>query len=187
MREHTTGDAGTCTWVRAHAGALRRSGHVGYVYQFNIEDEVGFGWDAGMVRTVVGDGSDSVGELPGNKEAALATDLHAAKALIEAGNEASHALGEWHGLGRPDLGLAVFAEHGLAVLVFLGLAGMVEGGVELDAVGGTVAGVIDLEQLAGFGVGAGADFDVLITQGEGGFDEASDRGDAGRQLDAGGR
>jgi hypothetical protein len=139
-----------------------------------------------MVGSVVRDGADSISELPGNKEPTLATDLHTAKALIEAGNEASHALREWHGLRRPHFGLAVLAEHGFAVLVLFGLARMVKGGVELDSIGSAVAGVIDLKQLAGLGAGAGTDLDVLITEGEGGLDDASDRGNTGRQLDAGG-
>ena len=141
-----------------------------------------------MVRTAVGDGADSVGELPGDEEATLATDLHAGKALVEAGDEAAHALRKLHGLRRPYFGFAIFAEDGFAVLVFLRLAGMVVRGVELDAVGGAVSGVLNLVQLAGLGIGAGAEFDVLITQGEGGFDKPSGWGYAGRQLDAcGGR
>jgi len=119
--------AWTRAWRPTHAGALRRCGHFGNVDQFNIEDEVGFCGDPGMVGAVVGDGADSIGELPGDEEAALATDLHSGKALIEAGNEASHALGECHGLRRPHFGFAIFAEHGFAVFVFLGLAGMVVG------------------------------------------------------------
>jgi hypothetical protein len=39
-----------------------------------------------MVGSMVGDGAHSVGELPGNEEAALAANLHAAKALVEAGD-----------------------------------------------------------------------------------------------------
>jgi len=187
MRLNSAGDAGTPAWCSAHAGALRRCGHFRYIDQFNIEDEIGFCRDSGMVRTAVGDGADSVGELPGDEEATLATDLHAAKTLIKTGDEAAHALRKLHGLRRPYFWFAIFAEDGFAVLVFLGLAGMVVRGVELDAVGGAVAGVLNLVQLAGLGIGAGSEFDVLVTQGEGGFDDAADRGHAGRQLDAGGR
>ena len=189
MRGDAAGDAWTPTLgcAHSHAGVSGLCGHVGHINQFDVEDEIGFCGDAGMVGSVVGDGSNSIGELPGNKEAALAADLHTAKALVEAGNEASHALREWHGLRRAHFGLSVVAEHGLAVLVLLGLSGMVEGGVELDAVGGAVAGVIHLEKLARLGVCAGADFDVLITECEGGFDDASHGGNTGRQLDAGGR
>ena len=185
MRDNAAGSAGTTAGTCAHAGAGGRSRHVGYVNQFDIEDQVGFCGDAGMVGTVVGDGAHSVGELPGNEEAALATDLHSGKALIEAGDEAPHALGKCHGLRGTQFGLAVFAEDGFAVLVFLGLAGMVKGGVELDAVGGAVSGVVDLIHFAGLGVGAGADLDVLIAQGEGRFYDSTHRRNAGRELDAG--
>jgi hypothetical protein len=186
MRGHAAGGAGTSTWNSAHAGASGGGGHVGYVNQFDVEDEVGFRRDPGMFGTVVGDGAHSVGELPGDEEAALATNLHAAEALIEAGNEAPHALGKCHGLRFPQFGFAVVAEHWFAVLVLFGLAGMVEGGVELDTVGGAVASVMDLVHFAGLGIGAGSDFDVLIPQGEGCFDDATCRGNAGGQLDAGG-
>ena len=139
-----------------------------------------------MVGAVVGNGAHSVGELPGNEETALATNLHAAKALVEAGNEAPHTLGKGHGLRGTHFGLAVFAEDRFAVFVLLGLTGMVEGGVELDAVGGAVSGVMNLVHFAWLGVGAGADLDVLITQGECALDDATSRGYAGRKLDAGG-
>lgn len=91
MRRYAAGGTGPSTW---HARALRRSGHLSYVNQFDIEDEIGFCGNPGMLGSVVGDDADSVSELPGNEDAALATDLHAGKALVEAGNKASHALGK---------------------------------------------------------------------------------------------
>jgi hypothetical protein len=108
----------------------------------------------------------AVGQLPGDKQAALAADLHAPKSLVEAGNQAAHSLRKRHRLHIAHLGLAVGSHHRLAVFILLRLA-MIVRRVELvtivgAAVAAQVAGVKHLEQLAGLGIGAGPDLVVLI-------------------------
>ena len=98
--------------MRRHHGAGCR--HVGDFDQFHIEDEIGLGGDAGMVGTV-GNVAGSVSELPGNEDAALATDSHAGKTVVEAGNDAADALRERHGLGIAHLRLAIGAKFGFAI------------------------------------------------------------------------
>lgn len=127
----------------------------------------------------------AIGQLPGDEQAAPAADLHAGESLVEAGNQAAHALGKGHGLRIALLGLAVVAEHRLAVLVFEWLSGVVVGGVELVPVSGQPASVMNLVHLVGLGLGAGADFEVLVAQGKGCLDDAFHHGHSGRQLDAG--
>ena len=70
------------------------------------------------------------------------------------------------GLRIAHLGFAVVAQDRLAILVSDGRPGVIVGGVELDAIGGTVAGVVDLQQLACLGYCARAHLDVLVTQGD---------------------
>ena len=89
----------------------------------------------------------SISQLIGDEDAALAAYLHAGKSLVKAGDHATHADGEAHGLRRVQLGLAIVAQDRFAVLILERLA-MVFGGVELDTVGGAVAGVDDLAELA---------------------------------------
>jgi len=118
-----------------------------------------------VVRSAVRDAPGSIRQFPGDKDAALAADLHAGKALVKARNGAADTLMKRKGLRIAHLGFAVVTQDRFAILVSDGLSGMVVRGVELDAVDGTVAGVMDLEQLARLGHCAGADLDFLITQG----------------------
>jgi ABC-type cobalamin transport system ATPase subunit len=69
-----------------------------------------------MVRTVR-HGACSVSELPGNEDAALASNLHAGEAVVEAGDDTAHTLRKRHRLWIAHLGFAVGAKLGLAVLV----------------------------------------------------------------------
>jgi hypothetical protein len=140
-------------------------GHIGHVHQFDIEDQVGFCGNSRMVRATVGHRARSIGHLPGDEDAALAADFHAGKSLVKADNRAANALRKRHRLGRTLLGLAVVPEDRLAVLVQNRWAGMEGCGVEDDSIGGPVAGVENLVQLAGLSHSAGADLDLLVTQG----------------------
>ena len=121
----------------------------------------------------------SVGQFPGDKQAALAADLHAFESLIPSGNKPAHALGKAEGLG--------FAEDWLAVGVFLRLAvfvhdgsAVVEGGVELAAVRDQPACVVHFVQLVGLCLGAGTDLDVFVAEGEGWFHDCLHGWNAGR-------
>lgn len=110
--------------------------------------------------------SFAVGKLPGDEEAALATDVHACEAGVPAGYDAVEARGE--GKRRPR---------------------MIIRGVEFGAVG-EPAGVFDgvLHDLrvggrgaedGGYGEGAGADLDVYVLEGIEGFGKADDLGNVG--------
>ena len=182
---------GTRALRSAHTRVIWRGRHLGDFHQLDIEDQVGFRGNSRMrraacfIRGAIGDHTRSIGELPRNEQAALAANLHSAKSLIEARNEAAHALGKRHGLRFSQLGFAILAEHRLAVFVFLWLAGVIERGVEFDAVCGAIAGVIHLIQLAGLGVGASADLDVLVFQRERALHHAPDWRYSGRQRDGG--
>lgn len=138
----------------------------------------------GSIRA--GAAARAIGELPGDEEAALSADFHAVKALVEAGNQASHALGKAEGLWRAEFGLSIGAEFGLAVFVEDGGAGVVIRGVELVAVGGQPTGVLHLVELVGGGFSAGSELDVLIAKGEGRLHDSAGWRDAGRKLDGGG-
>ena len=151
------GRHGTASW----AWALRRCREVSNFDKFDVKDQIGLGRDSRMGGVGAGTAFGSISELPGNEQATLAADLHTVKTLVEAGDEASHALRKCHGLRVAKLGLAVCAQYWLAVLVLFRLTGMVIGGVELVAVVGAavvaeVAGVLHLVHLVGLGVCARA-------------------------------
>jgi hypothetical protein len=95
-----------------------RCGHIGHVHEFHVEDQVGFRGNSRMAWTMLWNVARSIGHLPGDKQAALATDLHADKALVKARNRATSALSKWHGLRIAQFRFAVVAQHRLAVLVF---------------------------------------------------------------------
>lgn len=86
-----------------------------------------------------GHSAQTVAELPGNENAALATDVHAFKSLIEAGDGAALALNKLNGLAGFLLGLAVCVEFGLAVFANHRRFGVVVRGIKLGSIGGQVA------------------------------------------------
>ena len=131
--------------MRRHDGALRRSRHISHVHKFDIEDEIGLGGNAGVVRAI-GNGAGSVGKLPGNEDAAFAADVHAFDGVVEAGDEAAHPLRKDKGRGIAQDGLAIGAGLGFAVLHHRLL--VVFPGIEFDAVRGAPAGVLDVPELA---------------------------------------
>src|ERR1019366_5089798 len=75
-----------------HAGAARLRGHVRYFHKLDIEDEVGLGGDPRVRGVWPWTSRRSVRQLPGNKQAAFAADLHAVEALVPAGNDAAKTL-----------------------------------------------------------------------------------------------
>ncbi len=102
--------AASVSGLAASAGAGGAGGSGGVsdmAYEFDVEDEVGFGRDAGRAAEF------AVGELVGDEEAALAADVHALKSGVPADDDAVGAVGEGDGFA----------------------AGVVVGGVELGAVG----------------------------------------------------
>jgi hypothetical protein len=125
----------------------------------------------------------AIGELPGDEETALAADLHAVEALIEAGNEAAHALGKCEGLRIAMFGLSIGIHDGFAVFVEDWCAWVVVGRIELVAVGSEPAGVLHLVHFVRLGDSASAELDVLVAEGEGRLYESSGRRDAGGKLD----
>jgi len=159
---------------------LRRLGHFGYVHQLDIEDQVRFGRDTGVVRRVARNVARSVGKLPGNEEPALAANLHSGKSLVKAGDQAAIALREGQGLHvhlRLSIGphhrFAVFARHrGLAVGVR----------IELLACRRKVSRVVHVVHHVGLSLGSSADLDVFKAQRKVGFDDAASLGNRRRQL-----
>ncbi len=127
-------------WARsaAHGGRLFVGHLVALGDELNVEDELGLGGDDGRAAGF------AVGELVGDEETALATDVHAFEAGVPAFDDAVLAVGEGDGLAAVD------------------------GGVKLGAVG-EIAGVVDGVVLAGLGEGAGADYGVDVDEGVGGL------------------
>src|SRR6266851_1040724 len=72
-------------------GGLGLGWGVGYVDQFDVEDEVGFCGDDGWAARL------TIGELVGDEEAALASDVHAVEASVPAGDDLAGAVGEGDG------------------------------------------------------------------------------------------
>ncbi len=136
-----------------------------------------------MVGVARRDSANTVGKLPGNKQASLATHLHPLKALIPARNETPKPLREGEGLCIAKDWLSVRVLLRLAILVHHRHA-MVEGGVEFPAVGGKPAGVVHLVHLVGLSFRAGSNLDVLVAKGESWLCHGLDHGNAGGQLDA---
>ena len=166
---------------RRNRTRLRRR-HVGHGDELHVEDKVGLGGDAGTAG-MVGNGMHSIGQLPGNEDAAFTTDPHAGKSVVEAGNDGADALGKRRGLGF-QLGFAVGAEFRLAVLAHDGLRVFVPR-IELDAVGCAPAGVLEVPDLSGCALGAGANLDFFVVHHDRTRPDGTvrDHGHAGRQLD----
>jgi hypothetical protein len=106
----------------AHARVVWRRWHIGYIDQLDIEDQIGFRGNPRVIRVAVWNRVRSISQFKGNEKTALAPDLHAFKALIEARKRAAtpgpaHALRKLVGLWIAKLGLSVVAQHRLAVLV----------------------------------------------------------------------
>ncbi len=117
-----------------------------------------------MLRTMIWNVARSVGELPGDEDAAFAADLHADKALVKPWNGATNTLMKWEGLRIAELGFTIIAQHWLSVLVLHRRPRMVARGVKLDAIGSPVAGVEDLVLLVRLGQSTCADLDILVAQ-----------------------
>ena len=167
--------------------------HLRHVHEFHVEDEVGFGGNAREARNprcrrrtrrLV---AQPVGQLPGNEDAALASNPHAGEPGVEAGNHTAKALWQRRGLGF-HLGFAVGVHDGLAVGAPDGLL-VIFPRVELHTVGRAPSGVLEMPELSGFAHSAFADHEVFVVHHEGdGLDGAvRHRLDAWRELDPGRR
>ena len=75
----------------AHAGVVGRLGKIGYIHQLNVKNEIRLGRNPRMGGIGAGMALGSVGQLPGDKQPALAANFHAVKAIVEAGNQAAEA------------------------------------------------------------------------------------------------
>lgn len=133
----------------------RRS--VGEVDELDVEDQIGLGRDGAFAAIF------SVGELVRDVEATLAADAHAGEASVPAGDDAVGTVSEGDGF----------------------LAGVIEGGVELGAVG-EPTGVLDGVELVRRGEGAGAADDIDIAEGVEGLGSGGDGRNAGRVVGFGG-
>ena len=127
--------------------------------------------------------SGAVCQLPGDKETALAANLHAVEALVEAWNEAAHTLRKCEGLGIAVFGLSIGVHDGFAVFVEDRGARVVVGRIELVAVGREPPGVLHLVHFVRLGDCAGAELDVLVAEGEGGLHDSPGGRNAGGKLD----
>jgi hypothetical protein len=126
---------------------------------------------------------DTVCKLPGDKEATLAADFHTFEALVPPRNESAHALrkAEWLWVAQDRLAVGVL----LRLTVFVhDRSAVIEGGIELAAVGDQPAGVCDFIELIGLGLSAGADLDVFVAECEGRLHHSFHNRDAGRKFDA---
>jgi hypothetical protein len=82
----------------AHWWAGLHGRHLAHLDQINVEDQVGFSGNSRMIRAMVRDRARSIGQLPGDEDAALAANLHAGKALVKAWNRSAYALRKGHRL-----------------------------------------------------------------------------------------
>jgi hypothetical protein len=123
---------------------------VGHAYEFDIEDEVGFGGNDR--RTPI----SPVGELIGYEETAFAADVHAFESCVPADNDFLNSVGKGDGFS----------------------AGMVVGGVKLGAIG-EPAGVADGVPLLRLREGAFADDSVDVFQRVESFGDSRDSWDFG--------
>ena len=149
--------------------------HVGYVQELDVKDEIGFGRNYGRPSRF------SISQLVGDEEAAFAAYFHACEALIPSRNDAAPALRklDWLGMWLAHDWLSVRTHDHFAVFIALGRATLV-GGVELFAVRGQPAGVVDFVELARLGKGSSAELDILVTEREGDSEHAAGRWNAGR-------
>ena len=139
----------------------------------------------GSIRT--GTAFCAVCELPGNEDAALAADLHAINAQVQAGHgPTARALEEAEGLGGRLFWLSVRPHHRLEVFIVYRAWRVIVGRVEFAAVRGKPNGVMKRVDLVGFGDCARAELHVLILQREGGLEDSSGGWNAGWEFDAGG-
>ncbi len=91
--------------------------------QFDVEDQVGFGWNRSPP-------SGAVSELPRNEKPALAADVHSVEAFVPAGNHAVRALNEVDRRAAVDGGVefgAVMQPSGVMDLVLPAGLGQVAG------------------------------------------------------------
>ncbi len=132
---HSTGACAHRTLRR-----LRTHWRLSYIEELNIKDKVRLGWNTRM-RLGIGAGhsAQTITKLPGNKNAALASDVHSLKTLIEAGDGATLTLYELNGLARFFLGLAICVELGLAVFPNHRSLRVVVRGIKLGSIGGQIA------------------------------------------------
>src|ERR1039458_4129894 len=154
-----------------------------YIHQLDVKDQVSLGRNPRMRRVRTRTSACTVCQLPGDENAALAANLHAFKSLVPAWNYATKALREADGLRIALLRLSIGIQHRLAVLVQLRSARMVVGAAKLAPIDGQPTDIEDLVHLVGLGIGARADLDVLVAQGEGSLHYAFGRRNAVGQLD----
>lgn len=157
--------------VNAHAWTRLRRGQILDADKFDIKDQISLRRDDRVSGVGTRPSAIAVGELPGDKQPPPASDMHALKALIEAGNQAAKALRKLERLRVTKLRLAIFAHNGFAVLVEGGAA-MVIRRIEFVAVIGAairseIAGIENLVDLVGFGQGTSPHFKVLISKRKG--------------------
>lgn len=185
-RRRTTRSSWVSAWHSTHARVVGRHRHLCYIDQFHVEDQISLGRN----HRVGGVGTDaplcSIGQLPGNEEAALAADLHAIETLVPARNDAAKALGKSDGLRVAQLGLSVSVQHRLAVLVRHRSA-VIGRGIEflpvvVTSVVSKPACVVDLIHLVGHGIRSSADFDLLVTERKGNLLDARHNRNPRRQF-----
>ena len=127
---------------RAHGRTGCHCRYVIHAHQFKIEDQVSFGWNTWMGSIRTGTAFCAVCELPGNEDAALAADLHAINAQVQAGHgPTARALEEAEGLGGRLFWLSVRPHHRLEVFIVYRAWRVIVGRVEFAAVRGKPNGV----------------------------------------------
>ena len=104
-----------------------------------------------MRRVRTGTSTRAIGQLPRYKQPAFAPDLHSMKALIESGNHAAKSLRKRDRLRLAQLGLAILANHRLAILIQNRRPRMVIRRVELASIGSHPPGVMHLVELVRLG------------------------------------
>lgn len=165
-----------------HARTAGRCRHVGHIDKLDVENEIGLGWDPRVSGVWSRPPARAICQLPGDEQAAFAANLHTFESLIEARNEAAHALRKGHWLRLALLRFAVVAHDRLAVLIHNRCAGMVVRRIELVPIGGQPTRVVDFVELVGLRHSSGANLVILVAQGESGLDDSLHYGDARRQL-----
>ena len=151
--------------ARAHLHSRVSRGHLHLhrIDQLDIEDQIGLRRNPGMRRIGSRPSPRAIRQLPGDKQPALAANLHSLESLIESRNHAAESLRKADRLRLAELRLAVGTKHRLAVLIPHGLA-MVLRRIELVARRRKPPCIEHLVDLVGLGLFAGPDLDLLIAQ-----------------------
>src|SRR5579871_1637510 len=106
-----------CAWMHwHHPRTIGRHLHIHYIYELDIEDQIGLRGNSRMRRIRPRPAVRPVRQLPRDKQPPLATYLHPFKSLIESRNHAPESLHKRKRLRIAENRFAVGSQFRLAIL-----------------------------------------------------------------------